>query len=1005
MYQHESPGERALCFWSWNAKLDLPELVRQLEDFANGKFGGVIIHSRAGLEVPYMGEEWFEAYSAALKEAKRLGLHVWIYDEDGWPSGFAGGAVPALGDQHCLKKLKSRYGGDYTENILAVYRLMPDGSKREHIQPNAGMKIEENDLVFYIEIDRHYVDLLNRETVANFIRLTHEKYKEKFLEYFGNVIKGVFTDEPQVNVDGFAWSDSLPDGFKLMYGEELWLKLYLLVEPADGYKLFRYKFWKLVNSLMFESYTKQIAEWCGRNNLILTGHFGAEDGLCEQVASNGGVMTHYTAMQMPGIDYLGNRLTSPVLIKQLSSIAHQMNKPYTLSETFGCSGWSISFMQLAWIWGYQSALGVTTPCFHLSPLSIKGRRKRDYPVFFSSHEPWWDQFPQFIKWMTSLNRMMAEGERLVDTLVVSPIYSVMAEFDKSSKSDGAMSHYSGQFRLLNENLLDIQLDYEIGHEAVMEEYGKVENGRLKVGKASYSTVFVSECQSITENTYRLLKELVEQGGSVIFVGRKPSMIDMKPSSKINEISAPVIQNRREIIERWVKFCKIPRYAQVVSSEDCSVLQGVIVHTRKLAQGYRVHIWTDSSFSGKKAVLQVDEPASVVMIDPHTNKETVLQVDYVEGKSLAGVNLAPKANYVFDLLPKKLEQKGLMNLIAKKRVGDIKVTTPHDNCLTLDQGCISINDGPYSEPMAIIHMVDKIYQYQSQAQNSFKVSIQYSFVCDESFKPKSLLMSLEDENLAEIEVNFKPLNDVRHGWWIDPSMGQYDIAEFVRSGKNTITLTYNVPAVKKTVDIGKVFETERNRFFYPLEPDVVVLRGDFDVAADGKIENEVLHHRVESGCFRITSPTAKKMGDLSKQGMWFYRGDAEYSFSIKKSPGNRRLELVFGRVNGACIEWQIGSHTGVLIQNPLKLDITDYLTEDETPVLIRLKGTNRNLFGPHHHIKGEPAIVGPSTFHGRYGFEDFVSPDITGEDTWTDDYSFAPFGIEDIYICEYRTYEG
>ena len=44
------------------------------------------------------------------------------------------------------------------------------------------------------------------------------------------------------------------------------------------------------------------------------------------------------------------------------------------------------------------------------------------------------------------------------------------------------------------------------------------------------------------------------------------------------------------------------------------------------------------------------------------------------------------------------------------------------------------------------------------------------------------------------------------------------------------------------------------------------------------------------------------------------------------------------------------------------------------------------------MKGENNYVGPNTFKGIYGYEDkIVNPDITQETTWTQRYSFVPFG--------------
>ena len=47
------------------------------------------------------------------------------------------------------------------------------------------------------------------------------------------------------------------------------------------------------------------------------------------------------------------------------------------------------------------------------------------------------------------------------------------------------------------------------------------------------------------------------------------------------------------------------------------------------------------------------------------------------------------------------------------------------------------------------------------------------------------------------------------------------------------------------------------------------------------------------------------------------------------------------------------------------------------------------------------MVGPSTFQGHKGYEDFVSPWVQDADTWTDDYAVIPLDIGTVQINRYR----
>ena len=56
-------------------------------------FGGVNIHSRTGMATKYLSDEFFECVEACILKAESEDMNTWLYDEDRWPSGSAGGLV------------------------------------------------------------------------------------------------------------------------------------------------------------------------------------------------------------------------------------------------------------------------------------------------------------------------------------------------------------------------------------------------------------------------------------------------------------------------------------------------------------------------------------------------------------------------------------------------------------------------------------------------------------------------------------------------------------------------------------------------------------------------------------------------------------------------------------------------------------------------------------------------------------------------------------------------
>lgn len=92
--------------------------------------------------------------------------------------------------------------------------------------------------------------------------------------------------------------------------------------------------------------------------------------------NDAGAMTFYRHMQMPGVDWLARKIGTPVTAKQVASAAHQCGRERVICETYGGSGWNISFEEMKWISEWLYVLGVNATCQHLALYSMRGQRKK-----------------------------------------------------------------------------------------------------------------------------------------------------------------------------------------------------------------------------------------------------------------------------------------------------------------------------------------------------------------------------------------------------------------------------------------------------------------------------------------------------------------------------------------------------------------------------------------------------------------------------------------------------
>ena len=143
-------------FWSWNGELDRDELIRQTHIMREMGFGGHFMHSRAGLITEYLGDEWFDHINAVADVSERIGIEAWLYDEDRYPSGSAGGLVTRDEKYRCksiVNHERQRVDFTWTDNIYAAFLAKLDGN---HLSYYRRFFKEDDVDALIAEADRNY---------------------------------------------------------------------------------------------------------------------------------------------------------------------------------------------------------------------------------------------------------------------------------------------------------------------------------------------------------------------------------------------------------------------------------------------------------------------------------------------------------------------------------------------------------------------------------------------------------------------------------------------------------------------------------------------------------------------------------------------------------------------------------------------------------------------------------------------------------------------------------
>ncbi len=960
------------AFWSWNADIEREEALWQLADFKDKGCGGVFIHARGGLEIEYMGEKWFQIFDACVEWAAKNGFDIWLYDEFGWPSGFGGGKVNGLGKEYQIK------------HLVASEKSIED----DRYELFNTYTVGGGTLFIYLYTDKNYVDLLDPKVTKAFIESTHEVYYARYKQYFGNVIKGIFTDEPQVFVF-HPYSEQIVKAFHEKYGIDFHAEMWKLFVHCAERENFFYQYYSIIAELLTENFTKPLAKWCEEHGIMFTGHFAEEDGLMRQYRATGGVMRNYEPMQQPGIDFLGRRLTSPVLPKQLCSIKNQFGKETVISETFGCSGWNTSFAQLAWIWGYQAGFGINKACLHLSAYTIRGTRKRDYPAFFSYQEPWWECFGAMSAGMEKINAFISEGKQKNDILLLSALTSTYSQQYRADRGKTV----SAQFRQTVENLLSKQYPFDIGDERIMRDFGCVMNGKLKIGAGEYEYILVPESINLERETWSLLKAAQEKGVQIAFINAKPeksSGVEI-PEEYQAVLDCPVVANRVGLIEKYFRSIGYRRKVKVIDICDGQVCDELVLNVTETDKEIRV--FAQNTACGK----WVDGRLFVEGYGQFYGEE---KLDTAVGQKgvYTPVKIPPMGHIAIRLAKGEAPIPVKEKWISATAIEPLSAKLTADNSLNIDKAYFVIDEekSPLIDTVLLQDEINRAVNQKGFGETA--VDVVYTF--EQKDKLKRLQIAVETRGAKKIIYNGKEISDRFNGWYIDKQIRLADVADLQKTGENTLVISYLVGGQSSYTDTLDGFETERNLFHYKSEAESIYLVGDFSVENKNAVYDDGYLTTSLDG-FTIAKPQKINFEkELTTQGLYFYRGAAEYRYTLTKQ-AKEKVFLRFDGFHGVTARI-IANGKGKVVINPwAQTEITELLQKGENALTVTVYGSNRNLLGPFHHQSGESPYVGNSTFRGKKGFEDTILYNHFGENTYDEKYHFVKFGLGAVIVEKHK----
>jgi hypothetical protein len=967
--------------WVWNDELKWSRLNEQLTQFKAVGFGGVFVHPRPGLITEYLGKEWFDLWRSSVERCRELGLQCNIYDENSYPSGFAGGHVPSAAPDTVCQYASMNVipaGGAIPRGALATFRVREEGGRivaaEKALNPLPSQRASDQPLmVFQLRRsagspwtgDLPYVDLTNPETARIFIATTYERYRNEVGSDFGRTVIAAFTDEPLLATTGayeggqvaLPLSHYILSQFCRRYGYDLADGLPSLFADVGDFHKVRFDYWGLLHDLWRDNFMCPLYDWCERHGLKFTGHYMEHEWPAPYITPDD--MSLYACFHIPGIDLLLTSLLKPrrkkepqhsliaddshilLTMRMLLSAANQLGRKRTLAEMWGAGGWDSTLEDYKRMGEWALAHGINFLNPHLSFITVRGARKRDHAQSFSDHSAWWPEVKGLNDRLSRLSYVLSQGIMPNRLLVLQPTTSGFLHAAPGTPAAG-LSELRRMHGELVQALCDGQVDFDLGDEYLLEELGRVEDGNLIVGEGSYELVVLPRGMvNLRRQTLPLLREYLAAGGETVALGDAPRLIDGRESEEAASLSEKFRAqwHRVESYEGLLSEIKkrLPPYIELGAGLPSNVSH----HFRLLDDGSCVHF----IFNGSGSVVDTKaliEGKSLEFWDPDAGSvRRIPTASSGSNRMSATIKLEPTESVLLIAHPE--HRDGITPSLKRKEgseevltVEQVRVIPASRNVLVLDYcdvNCLGIDKRRVNTWRANwdiwhAHGFDRP-AWEGAVQFRTRVLDRNHFGADSGFEAtfifdvtqgvdvSSLELAVERPELYSITLNDRLLDFRGSPSWLDPHIPSLSVGGIVKTGQNIVRIE------------GRPFDVR-------MELENIYIRGNFSLAPAG------------SG-FRVEPAKPLGLGSWSKQGYPFYSETVNYEAEVDVSSTDKRILLQLTDWSGSASTVLVdGRRVGFIAWPPYECDLTEVLSPGSHRLVVSVAGTPKNIFGPFHN---------------------------------------------------------
>ena len=536
-------------YYGFSGVMDLTVMRRDLDRMKALGFQSVTVQAGGrNMPEPYLSDAFMKLFRVFVEEAKQRDMRVWIVDDAGYPSGFAGGKFtqekPDLRMQTLAlaKKIPVAAGDTLSQPVtpetVAVLAVNADGTSQpvpitngainwtappgtwtvliiEHQFQTSPTRSETNpDPKHPKDTSQSLEDYMNPAATLQYLAFTHEQYKKYVGDEFGKTIMGFRGDEPDYTIGtNLPWTPAFFDRFQEIKGYDVrpYVASFFAPTMTDEQKRVKADYWDVFSLMFAAAFFKQQSDWCAANGIAYQVHINHEEMELELTRSEGDFFRDMRYVEVPGIDAIWHQIWMDTIsdFPRLASSASPLyGKPRAFTETFAA---------------YRPQPNVDQARYILNEEMVRGVNQIEVMYFPASSSSFPPQsglmsqpgFADLMQYVRRLSYLMSVGRPAASVALYIPSSSLWLNDVAADRA------FVSTERLLSEHQIDFD---DVDENALASELIPGQGTLETMSGNIYRTIILPGENLLSQAALDRLKAFAAGGGHVVFLDHTPTII-------------------------------------------------------------------------------------------------------------------------------------------------------------------------------------------------------------------------------------------------------------------------------------------------------------------------------------------------------------------------------------------------------------------------------------------------------------------------------------------------